>query len=287
MKSMEKQPKIGLALGGGGARGLAHIGVLKVLEREGVPVDLLAGTSMGGVIAAAYAAGLTTADLEEEALRMSRWRNLLPLVDRSLPGLGLVKGVRVRDYFFQHFGDKTFADLSIPTELVAVDLLTGEEVDLNCGSVADAVRATVSLPGVLAPVRLGGHLLVDGGLLNNVPADVVRRMGADVVIAVDVSARLNGVSGLLEAESQGAPLLPVPLIIETLQRSLVIMEDWTLKHRLAEARPEVLIQPGVEESPVSIADFRRAAEVITIGEAAAEAILPHLRQAILEKETTL
>jgi NTE family protein len=284
MQSLEGQPRIGLALGGGGARGLAHIGVVKVLEREGIPVDLLAGTSMGGFIAACFAAGLTPADLEEEALHMAHLRNLLPLVDRSKPGLGLLKGIRVREYFFQHLGDRTFADLKVPLALVAVDLLTGEEVDLNCGLVTDAVRATVSLPGVLAPVRLGDRLLVDGGLLNNVPADVVRRMGADVVIAVDVSARLNGFSGLLEAEGQSAHRSAVPLIIETLQRSEVIMAAWILKRRLTEARPEVLIQPAVENSPASIADFHRAAEIISAGEVATAAAVPDIRQAIMERE---
>lgn len=279
------QPKIGLALSGGGARGLAHIGVLRVLEREGIPVNLLAGTSMGGVIAAGYAAGFDTAYLEREALRMGGWRNLLPLVDRALPGLGLLKGERVREYFVRHLGDKTFADLRLPLALVVVDLLTGEEVALSSGRVADAVRATVSLTGVLAPVRLDGRLLVDGGLLNNIPADVVRRMGADVVIAVDVSARLNGVSGLLEAEQQGASLLQIPLIIETLHRSLGIMQMWVWNRRLADARPEVVIRPEVGEGITSFAGFHRATEIIAAGEAAAEAALPRIRQAMLGEET--
>lgn len=281
MKSSEGQPKIGLALSGGGARGLAHIGVLRVLEREGIPVDLLAGTSMGGVIAAGYAAGFDTAYLEQETLHMSRWRNLLPLIDRPLLGLGLVKGERVREYFAQHLGDKTFADLRVPLALVTVDLLSGEEVILNSGRVADAVRATVSLPGVLAPVRMDGRLLVDGGLLNNIPADVVRHMGANVVVVVDVSARINGVSGLLEAERRGISLLQIPLIIETLYRSLGIMETWVWNRRLAEARPDVVIRPALGEGASSFAGFHRGAEIIAAGEAAAEAALPRLRQAIL------
>ena len=274
------QPKIGLALSGGGARGLAHIGVLKVLEREGIPVNLLAGTSMGGVIAAGYAAGLDAAYMEQEALHMGRWRNLLPLVDRSLPGLGLMKGERVREYFVRHLGDKTFADLRVPLALVTVDLLSGEEVILSSGLVADAVRATVSLPGALAPVRLDGRLLVDGGLLNNIPADVVRRMGADLVVAVDVSARLNGLSGLLEAEGRGTSLLQIPLIIESLQRSLGIMETWIWSRRLAEARPEVVIRPDVGEGVTSFAGFHRATEIIAAGEAAAEAALPMIKESL-------
>ncbi len=266
------QPKIGLALSGGGARGLAHSGVLRVLEREGSPVDLLAGTSMGGVIAAGYAAGLDAAYMEQEALHMGRWRNLLPLVDRSLPGLGLMKGERVREYFVRHLGDKTFADLRVPLALVTVDLLSGEEVILSSGRVADAVRATVSLPGALAPVRLDGRLLVDGGLLNNIPADVV--------VAVDVSARLNGLSGLLEAEGRGTSLLQIPLIIETLQRSLGIMETWIWSRRLAEARPEVVIRPAVGEGVSSFTGFHQATEIIAAGEAAAEAALPMIKESL-------
>ena len=148
---MSVYPKIGLALSGGGARGLAHIGVLKVLEREGIPVGYLAGTSMGGVIAAGYAAGLDAAYLEQVAMRMSRWRNLLPLVDRSLPGLGLVKGERVRDYLASHVGEMTFDQLRIPLTLVAVDLLSGGEVVLRSGVVADAVEPPSPCRGSLRP----------------------------------------------------------------------------------------------------------------------------------------
>ena len=283
MSVPNQRPQVGLALGGGGARGLAHIGVLKVLERERVPVDLLAGTSMGGVIAAGYAAGLDVAYLEEEALRMGRWRNFIPLLDRSLPRLGLMRGSRVQEYFTRQVGGKTFTDLRLPLELVAVDLVTGEEVILNTGRVVDAVRATISLPGILAPVRMGDRLLVDGGLLNNVPADIVRKMGADVVIAVSVSAHANDLSGLLEAERQSTPLLHIPLIIETLRRSLVVMETWIWERRLTDARPEVVIRTWEGDSAVSLAAFHRAAEIIAAGEVAAQTALPQIRQAILEK----
>jgi len=280
MSTPKEQPEIGLALGGGGARGLAHIGVLKILEREGISVQWLAGTSMGGVIAAGYAAGLGPDDLEKEALRMSRWRNLLPLVDRSRPRLGLLRGARVREYLGRHLGDKTFADLHIPLALVAVDLVTGEEVSLNKGEVADAVRATVALPGVLAPVRMGERLLVDGGLLNNVPADVVRRMGAGVVIAVDVSSRLGGIPGLLGSERRGLRSVHLPLIVEALQRSVGIMEGWIVSRRLSDARPDLVIRPETNNCKTSLLSFHRAAEIIAAGEEAAEMALPRIRQAI-------
>ena len=275
-----RQPKIGLALSGGGARGLAHIGVLKVLEREGIPIDFLAGTSMGGVIAAAYASGLSADYIEQEALRMGRLRNLITLLDRTMPRRGLVEGQKVQEYLTTHLGNKTFNDMKIPLALVAVDLISGQEVVLNSGSVVDAVRATVSLPGVFAPFRLGDYLLVDGGVLNNLPADVVRRMGADVVIAVNVSAGPNGLSRLLEAEQQGLALTQFPLIIETLRRTVGIMEEQILAQKLREADPEVLIHPPLDDSITLFNGFPRAEEIIAIGERAAWEAIPRIQETL-------
>ena len=275
-----RQPKIGLALSGGGARGLAHIGVLKVLEQEGIPVDFLAGTSMGGVIAAAYASGLSVDYIEKEALRMGRLRNLITLLDRSLPRRGLVEGQKVQEYLTTHLGDKTFEEMKIPLSLVAVDLISGQEVVLNSGSVVDAVRATVSLPGVFAPFRLGDYLLMDGGVLNNLPADVVRGMGANVVIAVDVSTGVNGLSRLLEVEQQGLPLTQLPLIIETLRRTVGIMEGQIMAYKLQEANPEILIHPALDDSITLLNGFPRAAEIIALGEEAAREAVPRIRQAL-------
>jgi len=272
--------RVGLALSGGGARGLAHIGVLKVLEREGIPVDFLAGTSMGGVIAAAYASGLGVEYIEKEALRMGRLRNLITLMDRSLPRLGLFEGQKVQEYLAGHLGDITFDELKIPLALLAVDLETGEEVVLRSGRVADAVRATISLPGVFAPFRLDGRLLVDGGVLNNLPADVVREMGADIVIAVDVGAKIEDLPRLLEAERKRLPLTQVPLIIETLHRTVGIMEGWIIAQKLAQARPEVLIKPALSEDVSLFAGFNRVAECIAAGEEAAAAWVPVIRSAL-------
>jgi NTE family protein len=273
-------PKIGLALSGGGARGLAHIGVLKVLEREGIPVDLLAGTSMGGVIAAGYAAGLDAAYLEQEALHLSRWRNLLPLVDRSLPGLGLVSGERVRDYLASHVGEMTFDQLRVPLALVAVDLLSGKEVVLQSGVVADAVRATISLPGVFAPFPLDGRLLVDGGILNNLPADVVRRMGAEVVVAVNVSADAE----LLPYEvPEGNGRLALPEVLHmmaSLRRVVSIMVHQMADYRLAQAQPDLVLHPCLDLDITLLGGFPRAGEIVAAGEAAAEEAVPRLRQMV-------
>jgi NTE family protein len=275
------KPKVGLALSGGGARGLAHIGVLRVLEREGIPVDFLAGTSMGGVIAASYAAGLSVEFMAAEAQRLGQLRNLIALVDRSLPRLGLFQGQKVQEYLAGHLGNITFDALKIPLALVAVDLETGEEVILRSGRVVDAVRATISLPGVFAPFRLDGHLLVDGGVLNNLPANVVREMGADVVIAVDVSSSCTLEPFTLDDRGNShLPLAQVPLILDTLRQAVNIMESRLVSYKLAEAQPEMLIRPALGEGITILGGFGRATEVIAAGEAAAAVAVPTIRAAL-------
>ncbi len=279
MSQFSRHPRIGLVLSGGGARGLAHIGVLKVLEREGIPIDFLAGTSMGGVIAAGYAAGLGPEFMAAEAQRMGRLRNLITLVDRSLSSLGLVEGKQVWEYFARRLGEATFDELRIPLALVAVDLYRGQEVVLRQGQVADAVRATISIPGVFSPVPLDGCLLVDGGVLNNLPVDVVREMGAEIVIAVDVSAGAE-LPPYAPFEGNGRfPLAQIPQIIETLKRTVNIMENRLTGYKLAEAQPEVVIRPALGGITV-LGSFGRATEVIAVGEEAAVAALPQLREAL-------
>lgn len=278
MLSLLGGPKVGLALSGGGARGLAHIGVLKILERAGIPVEYLAGTSMGGLIAAGYAAGLSAEYMEQEALSMGRYARLIQLFDLSLPGAGLVEGKKIEAYLAQHLGERSFDELEIPLALVAVDLISGEEVVLTEGPVVEAVRATISMPGVFVPVCRDGRVLVDGGLLNNLPADVVRRMGADVVIAVDVSARLEAPSVFHDGNIGGLPFSQVSLAIETLRRSLLVIGAHLQAQRLAQARPEVLIRPELDPQITIFNGYNQAEEIIAAGEQAAERALPWLRQ---------
>jgi NTE family protein len=280
LKNLWKKPprKVGLALSGGGARGLAHIGVLKVLEQEGIPVDYLAGTSMGGVIAAGYAAGLSPDFMEQEALGMTSLRRLLALADLSPLRRGLFEGQKVREYLASHLGDRTFDDLRVPLALAAVDLNSGQAVYLGQGRVVDAVRATVALPGVFTPVERDGQLLVDGGLLDNLPAGAVRRMGADVVIAVDVTTDEGVVSSLVEALHHRR-YLPNGLVdtVEVLWRSLGVMRAEIGRRRLAEAHPEIIIRPAIPPDVTVLTGFPRAAEIIAAGEEAAQEALPHIR----------
>jgi len=172
--------RVGLALGGGGVRGMAHVGVLHVLEQEKIPVDCIAGTSVGSFVGAAYAAGVRGDRLLKLAQEV-QWRHIARLV---WPRHGFVSFSRMESYITRFMGDLTFDDLEIPYAAVTADLTTGEPVVLKEGRVAPAVRASCSIPGVVTPVRLNGRLLVDGGIVNNLPISVVRDLGADLVIAV-------------------------------------------------------------------------------------------------------
>jgi NTE family protein len=270
--------KVGLALSGGGARGLAHIGALKVLEREGIPIDLLAGTSMGGVIAAVYAAGLSPEFLEQEALRLAKARNLLSLVDLSLPRRGLFEGQKIVSYLSKHLGERTFEDLRIPLKLMAVDLNSGQKVVLSEGRVVDAVRATIALPGVFRPVERDEQLLVDGGLLDNIPADVVRQMGADFVIAVDVMTGSSTLSALTQALRERR-YLPSGLAstFEVMARSLDVMMTEINLRCLSRANPNVIIRPDIPPDVSVLLGFPRAADIIPLGEEATREALPRIK----------
>lgn len=273
------RPKIGLALSGGGSRGLAHIGVLKVLERQEIPVNYLAGTSMGGLIAAGFAAGLSADFMEQEALRITRYSQLARFFDLYFLGAGLLEGRKVHKYLSQHLGERTFADLRIPLALIAVDLITGQEVAITEGSVVEAVRATISMPGILAPMRLRDRLLVDGGLLNNLPADVVRHMGAEVVIAVDTSIPLEALPEIPNIDDRRLPFSQVSFTIQTLRRALGVIMFHQLNQRLAQARPEVLIRPALDRDVSLFSGFSRTAEIIAAGEKAAVSMLPLIKEA--------
>lgn len=176
--------RIGLALGGGVARGLAHIGVLSVLDRAGIPIDCVAGTSAGALMGAAYCAGWSLERIREEAARL-HWHHLASLV---WPARGLVSFDKLERWLIGKAGDLTFADLKIPFAAVATDLRTFEPVILRAGRLAPAVRASCSFPGIVTPIELDGRLLCDGFVTNSVPVSAVRAMGADYVIGVDISA---------------------------------------------------------------------------------------------------
>lgn len=270
------KPKFGLALSGGGAQGLAHIGVLRALEDAGIRPDYLAGTSMGGVIAAAYASGLTPDEIERIAADVSQTRNLLRLADLSIPQQGIVRGDRMLEFFDKHVRGSTFADLRIPLTLVAADLNTGQEVHIRDGSVAEALRATVSIPGIFTPVERDGMRLVDGGLLNNLPVDAVRQMGADIVLAVNVDA---GTDSIWQAVSRLRPLSgTIGGLIVNLGDSLDVVIRQQRAHKLMEYPPDFLVQPTIPDKVTILTGFNRVKELAVSGEAATRSILPDLKK---------
>jgi len=183
----EKGLKFGLALGSGSARGLAHVGVIQILEAYGIPIDMIAGTSIGSVIGSLYASGASIEKLMEAALSMKRSKTLA-LLDPALPHSGFIKGNRAEEIIKTiALKDKTFDDLNIPFAAVATVLGNGAEAVIKQGKVIDAVRASISIPGIFTPVKFQDDYLVDGGLVNPVPVDVVKNMGADIIIAVSLA----------------------------------------------------------------------------------------------------
>jgi len=179
-----KRPKIGLALGSGGSRGLAHIGVIKALEENNIPIDFIAGSSIGAMVGGFYAARLSIKKMEEISLE-TNWRRMFSLVDPHLKQ-GLISGEKVKTFIEGYVDGKKIEDCKIPFVAVATDLKTGEIVILNKGEMAQAIRASISIPLVFKPVEIDGKTLADGGLSAPVPVEIVRGMGADIIIAINL-----------------------------------------------------------------------------------------------------
>jgi len=270
------RPSIGLVLSGGGARGLAHIGILRVLEREGILVDYLAGTSMGGVIAAGYAAGMNSYDLEREALAVTQKRSMLRLADPDLSRGGLIRGQRVFDFYKREFGDKTFSDLPLQLAVVAVDLKSHQEVVLQEGSVALALRATTSLPGIFTPIEINGQQLVDGGLLNNLPVDIAKKMGAEIVIAVNLGLTNNEGIGQWIGNHRWIPG-GIANTLEVFDNCLYAMRVVEQEKKLCQFPPDVLICPELPKNINSVAGYSKVEELVSAGERAIEEHLTEIK----------
>jgi len=180
-----KKLKIGLALGSGAARGLAHIGVLKTLEKHQIPIDVIAGTSMGAFIGGAYASGIKVEVMEEIVVNID-WKLTAKMLAPTISFSGFVEGKRINDFLRNVIGDRNIEDLDIRFACVATDILSGEEIMIEKGSLVEAIRASISIPVIFTPVSQEGRFLVDGGIVNPVPVDLARRIGADLVIAVNV-----------------------------------------------------------------------------------------------------
>lgn len=258
--------KVRLALGGGGARGLAHIGVLEALERAGITIDMIAGTSAGAAIGALYAQGRDISSIKNLTMAMG-WKRLAPLVDLALPKSGFIEGRKIKEVLKSTIGDVAFEELSIPLACVATDIMTGEEVIINQGSVLEGVRASISVPVIFTVAKWKGRYLVDGGLVNPVPVSVLKGIGADLIIAVnvvpDISDRVQQAKGFKE-----------PNIISVIMQSIYIGAYSLIEACLEEAN--IVIEPRLGHT--GFGDFHRAKEFILQGKLAAEKSIPEIKK---------
>jgi len=254
-----QRPLIGLALGGGAARGAAHIGVLKVLAEEGIPIDRVAGTSVGSVVGAALCAGMSWEGILERARRVD-WPDIASI---TIPRRGFLRMDRFEGLIRDTIGVEDFRDLSIPFSTVAVDLASGREVIFDSGPIARAVRASCSVPGVFEPVLEGEGVLVDGGLLNEVPADVARRMGADVVLAVSLTA---------DRRHDAPPRNVLDIIYYSFDILLAARTQESLK------AADIVVAPQL--AGFGYRDLRRIDELVDRGEAAMRRAVGGLKQII-------
>ncbi len=274
------RPRIGLALSGGGARGLAHIGILKVLDEAGIPIDTISGTSMGGVVAAAYACGIPVREIEQLALRLKSVRELMKLIDLSPQRRGLMEGNRVRDYLAGFFLDRTFESCKIPLALPAVDLVEAREVVFVDGLILPAVMATIAVPGLFSPASIGPYRLIDGGIMNNLPVDCARKLGATRVIAIDV--QFDPYHEKPWQDQDTPPHFPVPLpgfFLDFYRAELIMVAEIT-RRRLSESCPELLLRPDIPSEITMFLGFQRVDEVIEAGEQCARQALPAIRELV-------
>ena len=275
---------ITIALGGGGAKGNSHIGVLRVLEKEGFRIRAMAGTSFGGMVACFYAAGHSPDEIEAIFSAVDQSRLYDRLADESPSFLGLG---RVHQWLDRHFGGLTFEELKIPCAVTAVDLNTSQEVVLKTGNVRDAILSTIAVPGIFPAFRMDGWELLDGGVLNPVPVALARSLAPGLpVVAVSLSAPLGQPPSSISMRLPSA--LPAPIAsrlgrlriaqaFDIFMRSIDIGNRQVAELRLRLERPQVIIRPEVGE--VGILDHVDVREVALRGEDAARAALPELQRA--------
>jgi len=263
-----KYPKIGLALGSGGPRGLAHIGVIKVLVENDIPIDFIAGSSIGAMIGGIYAATKDITRMEKIALDTD-WKLIFSLLDPSFRQ-GLLGGGKVKNFIESHVGNMHFKDLKIPLSVVATNIRNGDAVIINEGDVVSAIRASISLPLVFKPVEREGKLLADGGLSLPVPVEVVREMGAELIIAVNLDADY-----FTNDDSEN-------LTFGFYKMSTISMN--VLFHRLAHWNvkdADLVIKPRVGKAHWG--KFLNGKDIILAGEEATKMLLPQLKELMFQK----
>jgi NTE family protein len=313
MDSERRKPKIGLALGSGSARGWSHIGVIRALDEQGIEPDIITGCSIGALVGAAYAKG--DLDKLEDWVRQLRWKEIVDLMDISFLGGGFLKGDKLIEFFKKRTKDINIQDLDISYGAVTTDFDTGREIWLQSGSLLDAVRASIALPGLFTPVQREGRWHVDGGLVNPVPVSLCRAMGAEIVIAVNLNGdvvgkqrrerekevthtRHQGTEAEMElwdrfvgqfknsVQSKKEVWLEellgsskdMPGLFEVLAGSINIMQDRITRSRMAGDPPDVMLTPRLAH--IDMLEFDRADEVIAEGYASMQRMQAALDAAV-------
>lgn len=294
--------KIGLVLGSGGARGLAHIGVLKILEKNNIRPNMIVGTSIGAFVGAFYSAGTSISEMERLSLSIDK-KFIAKMLIPSISTSGIFDVEQIREYLNIFFGDIKIEDLKIPFTAIATDITTGEEILLTKGSLVNAILTSIAIPGIFKPVLYKQRYMVDGGLVNPLPVSVAKKLGADLVIAVqvlpeptnirtkkknisqswranifeDFMKRFNILSrnkNTSKKEAQELFLQSYPSIIQTLRQSLSIMENKILELHLKNNPADILIKPRIEQ--FDLFEFYKAKEIIAAGEKATTEIISRI-----------
>ncbi|MEN8166671.1 MAG: patatin-like phospholipase RssA [Pseudomonadota bacterium] len=313
MVGKQPGPKIGLALGSGSARGWSHIGVIRALAAQGIEPDIVTGCSIGAFVGAAYAKG--ELDKLEDWVRQLRWQKIVDLMDISFLGGGFLKGEKLFEYIRTQTDDIDIEDLPIPYGVITTDLDSGREVWLQTGSLMDAVRASIALPGLFTPAKLKGRWYMDGGLVNPVPVSLCRAMGAEIVIAVNLNGEIVGkhrrqreseITLARQKESNAemalwdrfagqfkdslrstkdawfkellGPSGDIPGLFEVLAGSINVMQDRITRGRMAGDPPDVMLTPRLAH--IGMLEFDRAEEVIAEGHASLQRMRSALDDAL-------
>jgi NTE family protein len=260
------KPKIALVLGGGAARGFAHVGVIRALEQEKIPIDMIVGTSVGSLIGAIYAADANSFELEWTAFSLEKDDLFDYGILSAITGMGAAKGDKLEEFVKSKVSVQNIENLKLPFAAVATDLNRGTRMVLDRGPVAKAVRASSAIPGVFNPVEYQGRTLVDGGVIDNIPVSVARERGADIVIAVDISENVANFN--------------ITNIIDVMLQAVTIMAAENVKYKRKEA--DVLISPAVGN--VGMLDFTQKKRCMQAGIEATQKAMPEIREKIEEWE---
>ncbi len=260
------RPKIALVLGGGAARGFAHVGVIRALEQEKIPIDMIVGTSVGSLIGAIYANDTNSFELEWTAFSLEKDDLFDYAIFSAITGMGVVKGDKLEAFVKNKISTANIENLKLPFTAIATDLNRGSRVVLDRGSVAKAVHASSAIPGVFNPVDYQGRLLVDGGIMDNIPISVAKEKGADIVIAVDISENVANFN--------------ITNLVDVVLQSANIMFNENVKHKKKDA--DVHITPAVGD--VGMLDFTQKKRCMQAGIAATQKAMPEIRNKIEEWE---